>query len=143
MAKLFGIEFAPLLIPLDRRLQTLAVLQFLSMFLFYGFLSFVLTYYMIFHTRFWWLALLYLTWYVIDQPKVHKGGRRHMLAIGKYIGLFDVRKWTLWNYFRDYFPMKLVKTAELDPASSYIFGYHPHGIISMGAFCGFGTDACG
>jgi len=143
MARIFGIDFAPLWIPLDRRLQTLAVFQFISMFLGYGFLCVFINYYIYFHTRFWWLAVLYFVWYVIDQPKVHKGGRRHLLAIGKYIGLFAVRKWRVWNYFRDYFPIRLIKTADLDPSRSYLFGYHPHGIVSVGAFCSFVTDAAG
>ena len=86
MARIFGIDFAPLWIPLDRRLQTLAVFQFISMFLGYGFLCIFINYYIYFHTRYWWFAVLYFIWYVIDQPKVHKGGRRHLLAIGKYIG---------------------------------------------------------
>jgi len=143
MAKLFGIEFAPLWIPLERRLQTLAAFQFISMFLFYGLLSFLLTYYLIAYTRFWWVGVLYLVWYVIDQPKVHKGGRRHLLAVGKYIGFFAVRKWKIWNYFRDYFPIQMIKTCDLDPTKCYIFGYHPHGLVSIGAFCSFVTDAGG
>ncbi|KAF9430940.1 diacylglycerol O-acyltransferase 1 [Entomortierella beljakovae] len=36
--------------------------------------------------------------------------------------------------------MTLVKEADLDPTKNYIFGYHPHGIISLGAFCVFGTE---
>ncbi|KAG0351031.1 diacylglycerol O-acyltransferase 1 [Gamsiella multidivaricata] len=30
--------------------------------------------------------------------------------------------------------------ADLDPSKNYIFGYHPHGIISLGAFSTFGTE---
>ena len=71
---------------LNRRLQTLAVFQYVSMFLFYGFLCLYLNYYLIFYTRFWWLALLYMVWYVVDQPKVHQGGRHRLLALGDYIG---------------------------------------------------------
>ena len=37
--------------------------------------------------------------------------------------------------------MSLVKTAELDPDKSYVFGFHPHGVISLSAFCTFGTEA--
>jgi len=44
-------------------------------------------------------------------------------------------------YMRDYFPVALVKTADLDPDKNYVFGYHPHGIISVGAFINFGTEA--
>jgi 2-acylglycerol O-acyltransferase 2 len=29
----------------------------------------------------------------------------------------------------------------LDPSKNYLFGYHPHGIISVGAFVNFGTEA--
>lgn len=36
--------------------------------------------------------------------------------------------------------MSLVKTAELDPSRSYVFGFHPHGIISMSAFVAFATE---
>jgi 2-acylglycerol O-acyltransferase 2 len=41
----------------------------------------------------------------------------------------------------NYFPMSLIKTVELDPEGKFIFGYHPHGIISLGAFVCFGTEA--
>ena len=37
--------------------------------------------------------------------------------------------------------MNLVKTAELDPEKTYVFGFHPHGIISMSAFITFATEA--
>jgi len=53
------------------------------------------------------------------------------------------RRYKCWNYFRDYFPMSLVKTANLDPDKNYVFGYHPHGVISMGMFSNFLTEATG
>ena len=49
----------------------------------------------------------------------------------------------LWRYFAGYFPIKLVKTTDLDPNRSYLFGNHPHGILCAGAFASFGTDALG
>ncbi|XP_078390017.1 diacylglycerol O-acyltransferase 2-like [Cetorhinus maximus] len=42
---------------------------------------------------------------------------------------------------RDYFPISLVKTAELSPEANYVIGYHPHGILCFGAFCNFCTEA--
>lgn len=42
---------------------------------------------------------------------------------------------------RDYFPVRLVKTVDLDPSKNYVFGYHPHGIIGMGAWINFATEA--
>uniref|UniRef100_A0A914RVC5 diacylglycerol O-acyltransferase n=1 Tax=Parascaris equorum TaxID=6256 RepID=A0A914RVC5_PAREQ len=48
-----------------------------------------------------------------------------------------------WKYFAQYFPMELVKTAELSSDHNYIFGSHPHGIMSLGAFTTFCTDGTG
>lgn len=86
----------------------------------------------LFFTSYYPLALLYLTWaYVFDSRTSSRGGRRAEF----------VRRLHLWKYFRDYFPIKLVKTAELNPERNYIFGYHPHGILCAGAFCNFATEA--
>nr|XP_021523203.1 2-acylglycerol O-acyltransferase 1 [Aotus nancymaae] len=75
------VEFAPLNIPLTRRLQTAAVLQ-------------------------WVLSFLLL----------------------------------VWKYFKDYFPIHLIKTQDLDPSHNYIFGFHPHGVLVAGAFGNFCTN---
>ncbi len=42
-----------------------------------------------------------------------------------------------------YFPAKLIKTADLDPAGRYIFACYPHGISAISAWVNFGTDATG
>ena len=58
-----------------------------------------------------------------------------------------------WSAACDFLPVVLVKTADL-PATkkhvvgnlvytlpaSYVLGYHPHGIIAVGAFCAFATN---
>jgi len=49
----------------------------------------------------------------------------------------------LWRIGGEYFPINLIKTAEIDPTRNYIFGYHPHGIASIGAMFNFGTDGTG
>ncbi|MPC29016.1 2-acylglycerol O-acyltransferase 1 [Portunus trituberculatus] len=51
-----------------------------------------------------------------------------------------VRRLPLWKHYRDFFPIHLIKTCELDPSKNYIMGYHPHGILSAGAFCNFATE---
>jgi len=56
-------------------------------------------------------------------------------------GWFRSLRW--WTWFRDYFPISLHKTVDLDPSKTYVFGYHPHGIIGLGAFCNFATEATG
>ena len=54
------------------------------------------------------------------------------------------RKAPLWKYYANYFPVKLVKTAELDPnKGNYLLGSHPHGIICVGATACFGSDGAG
>jgi 2-acylglycerol O-acyltransferase 2 len=56
--------------------------------------------------------------------------------------LFDF--YSLVNYIiLDYFPIHLHKTCDLPADRSYIFGYHPHGIISFGAIGNFATEATG
>ncbi|KAJ4442903.1 hypothetical protein ANN_04496, partial [Periplaneta americana] len=52
-----------------------------------------------------------------------------------------VRGWALWRYVRDYFPVRLVNTAELDPTLSYMFCVFPHGVLSMGSGVNFATNA--
>lgn len=54
-----------------------------------------------------------------------------------------VRRLPIWTYFAEYFPARLHKTHDLQPTRKYILGYHPHGIISHGAWAAFATDALG
>lgn len=54
-----------------------------------------------------------------------------------------MRKSPIWSLFASYFPARLHRTQELPPTRKYIFGYHPHGIISHGAFAAFATEALG
>ncbi|KAK9845447.1 hypothetical protein WJX81_006629 [Elliptochloris bilobata] len=46
-----------------------------------------------------------------------------------------------WKKCAQYCPMTLVKTADLDPDKTYLFGFHPHGVISLSAFITFATEA--
>lgn len=125
------IDFAPLRIPLHRRIETTAVILFYYSFYFGALMGTCIIIALLF-TSYYPLALLYLTWaYVFDSRTPSHGGRRAEF----------VRRLGIWKHFRDYFPIKLVKTAELDPSRNYIFGYHPHGILCAGAFCNFATEA--
>ncbi|XP_012860653.1 diacylglycerol O-acyltransferase 2-like [Echinops telfairi] len=47
----------------------------------------------------------------------------------------------LASYSQDNLPTQLVKTHNLLTTRNYIFGYHPHGIMGLGAFCNFSTEA--
>ncbi|KAM4661001.1 diacylglycerol O-acyltransferase 2-like isoform 1-T1 [Amazona ochrocephala] len=113
-------------------LQLLSVLQWVLSFLLLGIVSLLLLIYLVF-TSFWPISALYLAWIIFDWDTPEKGGRR----------LPCLRRWTVWRHFRDYFPVKLVKTHDLSPSHNYIIGSHPHGILCVGAFCNFITGSTG
>lgn len=146
--KVLGVELAPLNVPLERRLQTLAVMHYIAVFLFIpglvlGLFAYLLT------TRAWWLVALYGAWLLYDWDTPKKGSWR----------VPAWRRAAVWRYLAAYFPIRLIKTAELgtpfllsadggtggmaDPSRNYILGYHPHGVVSIGALTNFGTDATG
>uniref|UniRef100_A0A0M3ILI2 Acyltransferase n=1 Tax=Ascaris lumbricoides TaxID=6252 RepID=A0A0M3ILI2_ASCLU len=126
------IEFAPLNVPLERRLQTLAVLFYVFFFLIAPPLSIFIAIYLFF-TSFWWITVLYGIWFIYDFRCPEHGSRPfRFLQNGAH-----------WKYFAKYFPMELVKTADLSPDHNYIFGSHPHGVMSLGAFTTFCTDGTG
>ncbi|CAF1689686.1 unnamed protein product, partial [Adineta ricciae] len=52
-----------------------------------------------------------------------------------------LRQLYIWSIVSNYFPIKLVKTEDLDPSRNYIFGCHPHGTITLGAGINFLTEA--
>ena len=125
------IDFAPLRIPLYRRIQTLAVAIYYYSF-YFGALAGAVIIMLVLFSSYYPLALLYLGWaYLYDSKTPSHGGRRSKIMRGLKI----------WKYFRDYFPIKMIKTVDLDPGKNYIFGYHPHGILCAGAFCCFATEA--
>jgi len=130
MTKFLGLEFAPLMMPLHRRLETLAVMHYVFVFLGLPILCLVIPIYVIGWTSFWWLTVLYLVWFFYDYDTPSRGGRPQQWF----------RHSPIWRYFRDYFPVKLIKTAELEPNRNYIIGYHPHGVISVGMFANFCTE---
>ncbi|XP_027541949.1 2-acylglycerol O-acyltransferase 1 isoform X2 [Neopelma chrysocephalum] len=122
------VEFAPINIPLKRRIQTVAVLQWIFSFLLLG--QFCCGFFVILILgNFWFLAVLYLLWLYLDWETPCAGGRRSQW----------VRSWTVWKYFREYFPIHLIKTSDLNPNHNYLLGFHPHGVLVAGAFGNFCT----
>uniref|UniRef100_A0A673C0J8 Acyltransferase n=1 Tax=Sphaeramia orbicularis TaxID=375764 RepID=A0A673C0J8_9TELE len=113
-------------------LEALSVLQWLLICPISG-LSCIILLVCLMFTSLWPLSTLCFVWLVIDWQTPERGGRRTTF----------VRKWKVWEHLRDFFPIKLVKTADLSPNKNYIFGCHPHGIMSAGAFSCFSTESCG
>eukprot|EP01134_Creolimax_fragrantissima_P002738 CFRG2738T1 len=123
-----NVKIAPFNVSSDRRLQTLAVTAFWWVLP----VSIAIFLLCVFTPPLWILLIPYTAFWLTDNAP-ETGGRR-----------FDfLRRLKYWEYFRDFFPCILVKEAEIDPTKNYIFGYHPHGIISMGAMCNFGSEATG
>nr|XP_017517224.2 2-acylglycerol O-acyltransferase 1 isoform X2 [Manis javanica] len=129
LGRAMKVEFAPLNIPLARRLQTAAVLQWVLSFLLLAQVCIGLIVVLIIY-NYWFLYVPYLTWLYFDWHTPEQGGRRSNW----------VRSWTVWRYFKDYFPIHLIKTCDLDPSHNYIFGFHPHGVLVTGAFGNFCTN---
>ncbi|XP_070699440.1 2-acylglycerol O-acyltransferase 3b isoform X1 [Pempheris klunzingeri] len=113
-------------------LEAVSVLQWVLTFLFLGVACIILMVYLMF-TSLWPFSALYFIWLVVDWQTPERGGRRTKF----------LRKWRVWEHLRDFFPIKLVKTAELNPNKNYVLGCHPHGIMSAGAFTCFSTESCG
>ncbi|XP_003943118.1 diacylglycerol O-acyltransferase 2-like protein 6 [Saimiri boliviensis] len=118
---------------LQEGLQTLSVLQWIPVYIFLGAIPILLIPYFLLFSKFWSLAVLSLTWLAYDWNSHSQGGRRSAW----------VRSWTLWKYFQNYFPIKLVKTHDLSPKHNYIIANHPHGVFSFGVFINFATEATG
>lgn len=126
-----AIRWAPLNVPLQRRIQTLVVLWhtisialFLS--LFFLLASIPLT---------WPILIPYLIYTLIFSEDSTDGTLRRRKEW--------LRRFKGWSGFASYFPARLHRTEALEPNRKYIFGYHPHGIISHGAFAAFATEALG
>jgi 2-acylglycerol O-acyltransferase 2 len=103
-------KFAPLNLPLPRRLQTASIVLWLllypfgvSLFLYIAAFKNILPF-----------ALAYLIYVYLD-PAPEMGGRKMMW----------LRRLPIWDLMRDFFPVKLVKTVDLEPDRNYVFGYHP------------------
>jgi len=79
------------------------------------------------------LVALYLAWMFLGPGQPIRNKRWST----------PLRNASLWKHFAAYFPMKLVKTAELDPKKTYVFAYHPHGVICLGGWGNFMTNATG
>lgn len=82
-----------------------------------------------------WPLLFPYTIYVLLSAAPYSGTLAHRSTL--------LRSLPLWSLFASYFPARLHRSEKLEPTRKYIFGYHPHGIISHGAFAAFATEACG
>lgn len=125
-----GIRFAPLRVPVKRRMQTAAVL--------FHCMSII-----VIVSCFWFSCANPLTWPILVPYLVHLSFSNAAIDGNLSYRSEWLRSLPLWRLFAGYFPAKLHKTFNLPPNRKYILGYHPHGIISHGAWCAFATNALG
>ncbi|CAD5209038.1 unnamed protein product [Bursaphelenchus okinawaensis] len=90
--------------------------------------------YVIFYTTYWWLAFLYIGWVFYRARNAEIPSREPWEWF---------RNLSFWNNYGDYFPVNLIKTANLPPNQNYFFAWHPHGILGFSAgvtLCGRGAE---
>ncbi|KAL8830771.1 MAG: hypothetical protein Q9191_001248 [Dirinaria sp. TL-2023a] len=124
------IHFAPLSVPLQRRLQTLIVLAHTLCIA-----SFLTSFFLLAAIPLTWPLLLPYLLYILFSNAGSSGTLSHRSNL--------LRSSSVWSLFASYFPARLHRSAPLTPTRKYVFGYHPHGIISHGAFAAFATEALG
>ncbi|KAI1334008.1 diacylglycerol acyltransferase-domain-containing protein [Xylariaceae sp. FL0016] len=125
-----GIRWAPWDVPYKRRAQTLVVLTHSLCIV-----ATVSIFFALCANPFAWPLLLIYLLHVLSSKAATDGSLRFRAE------WFRRSYW--WHLFAGYFPARLHKTHDLPPTRKYIFGYHPHGIISHGAWAAFATDALG
>lgn len=96
---------------------------------------FLTTYFFLCSIPLFWPLLFPYTIYVLLSSAPSSGTLSHRSPL--------LRSLPIWSLFASYFPARLHRSARLEPTRKYVFGYHPHGIISHGAFAAFATEALG
>ena len=125
-----AIRWAPANVPLQRRLQTLMVLMHTL-----SIAGGLALFFLLCTIPLLWPVLLPYLIYVLLSSAGTSGQLSHRSEW--------LRRSKVWSLFASYFPARLHRTTRLEPTRKYIFGYHPHGIISHGAFAAFATEALG
>ncbi|XKL69076.1 hypothetical protein PGB90_006845 [Kerria lacca] len=129
--KILGIEFAPLRIPWERRLQTTTIACFLFSMIIAMFVLIPVMSYILLFSKYWYIPVLCATWIIYDRKTPYRGGRKSIA----------LRNNKIWHYYRDYFPIKLIKTTDLPADKNYIFCVYPHGVVSAATFLNFQSNA--
>ncbi|VDL77326.1 unnamed protein product [Nippostrongylus brasiliensis] len=130
MRRVFGIDFSPLAEPWKKQLTTLGVAIYFFLTIPTSIIGFIVPVVLMFTFQ-WGILLLYFLWYLYDRKSPQTGGYRRITS----------QYWRFNKWYVDYFPLKLHKTAELPADRNYIIGYHPHGILALGVYGNFCTEA--
>ncbi|CAG2172965.1 unnamed protein product, partial [Oppiella nova] len=84
----------------------------------------------------------------MDVPLIPEPSREQIAEYHrKYIQCGRISHWvrnmSIWRHYANYFPVKLVKTEDLDPERNYMFVCHPHGVMVASHMANFGTEGTG
>jgi hypothetical protein len=156
--KIKGVKFAPLSRPLHRRLETAAVLWHTVTIPVFITLFFM----MLAIPVFWIIMVPYIIYLVFDHSSSNGN------VVSRYSEWF--RGLDVWTQFCNFFPVRIHKTHDLEPTwteievkddvykflwfswkkkpylrkvatgPKYIFGLHPHGVVSLSGFGAVGTN---
>lgn len=92
------------------------------------------------HNTYLLTAIVAYTLYILFDPSPTKGGWTSTV-------IQSSSRWQEWcnrcfcfRLMAEYFDTELIHEKELDPKQSYIFVYHPHGIIGVGICTALATN---
>ncbi|KAH8258262.1 hypothetical protein KR038_008752 [Drosophila bunnanda] len=125
------IEWAPLRVPLARRLQTLVTACFTYTIISMPLLAWIMTGLLLYYG-----GLILRTLLIIYFVIIYKDYKKNY-------GTMEGNGWSFYRSnpkYRDYFPVDLVKTAELPANKNYILACFPHGILGTGICVNMGMD---
>lgn len=123
--------FIQKIVPKERSLQLFAATT-ATFLLISPVLSYLLLFWILYCSSYWYLAVIYCLWAYHDRRVAHTGGRK----------IRTIQKLTFWKHASNYFPMQLVKTVDLPTDKNYLFCVYPHGVLSISSFITFCTEAC-
>ncbi|XP_016967950.1 2-acylglycerol O-acyltransferase 2-A isoform X2 [Drosophila biarmipes] len=125
------IEWVPLRVPLERRLQTLATAFFT-----YTFFTLPITSCLAVAILLYYGGLIIRTLLLLYFVKIYVDYKKNCAVVEGNGWLFyrSIRR------YRDYFPVELVKTAELPANKNYIVASFPHGILGTGTCINMSLD---
>ncbi|XP_017061436.1 2-acylglycerol O-acyltransferase 2-A [Drosophila ficusphila] len=125
------IEWAPLRVPLHRRLQTLVTAFFT-----YTFFTLPITSWLAVAILLFYGGLLLRSLLLVYFVKIYLDYKYNFCAMEGNGWLYyrSIRR------YRNYFPVELVKTAELPPNKNYMIASFPHGILGTGVCINMSLD---
>ncbi|EDW89230.1 diacylglycerol O-acyltransferase 2 [Drosophila yakuba] len=126
-----NIEWAPLRVPMNRRLQTLVTAFFTYTFFTLPISSCLAVAILLYYGEMFVRSLLLIYFVII------------YLDYKRNYGIMEGNGWLFYRgirRYRDYFPVELVKTAELPPNKNYIIASFPHGILGTGTCINMSLD---